>query len=177
MTPSKKTQKEAFQRKLGLKVENKMPLFVLPEDLKSQDVRLVLEVIDGFMELGLQVVMFEPKETALAAELASFAKKHSAQMAVLPRSEAQKKQLLSVSDVTLLFSEDPTFVNAAWKAKSVPVSPLGKVVVDYNPVAESGNGFVYSAGKKWSLFASCVRAYETYKFPYDWNTIVMNAVR
>ena len=40
MTPSKKIQKEAFQRKVGFRVDSKIPLFVIPEkvDVPGQPV-------------------------------------------------------------------------------------------------------------------------------------------
>ncbi len=43
---------------------------------------------------------------------------------------------------------------------------------DYHPNTEAGNSFVYSEYNPWSVFMAMVRAFETYRFPYDWKHII-----
>jgi hypothetical protein len=46
------------------------------------------------------------------------------------------------------------------------------LVKEYEPTKEQGNGFYFSAYNAWSLFAVLIRALETKRFSYDWNTLL-----
>ena len=47
--------------------------------------------------------------------------------------------------------------------------------MEFNPLKESGNGFSCKRQTSWTLFATIVQVLETYKFPYDWETVCKNA--
>lgn len=177
MTPSKKTQKEAFQRRVGFKVDVKIPLFSVTGDLTNEGLTMLSETIEGILGQGIQLITLKSKDKKSSDFFNKLTKMHSAQVTVLDNTTAEKKRLLNVADVTLVFDDSSTLVKDVWKAKSVPLTYLKNVVTDYNPVEEAGNGFVYVKGDKWSFFGSLVRACESYRFPYDWNTIVMGGVR
>jgi glycogen synthase len=146
MTPSKKTQKEAFQRRVGFKVDAKIPLFSVAGNLTEEGLEILSATIEGILGQGVQLITLAPKNKKHKEFFNVLTKTKSAQVAVLDDTATEKKHLESV-------------------------------VIDYNPVEEAGNGFVYKKGDKWSFYASFIRACESYKFPYDWNTIVMGGVR
>ena len=47
---------------------------------------------------------------------------------------------------------------------------------DYDPTTEQGNSFFATTENAWGIFAAAVRAVETFRFPYDWQGIVRNAM-
>lgn len=60
----------------------------------------------------------------------------------------------------------------------VPIAQMdGDGTVDYNPIAEKGNGFYFKNPTAWEIFAAIVRALETYKFPYDWENLIMEVLK
>ncbi len=177
MTPSKKTQKEAFQRRVGFKVDARIPLFSVAGNLTDEGLEMLSETMGGILGQGVQLIALVQKDKKYIDFFNKLIKTNSAQVAMLDNTATEKKRLLNVADITFIFDDSSTIVKDVWKAKSVPLTYLKNVVIDYNLIEEVGNGFVYIKGDKWSFFTSFVRACESYKFPYDWNTIVMEGVR
>jgi glycogen synthase len=177
MTPSKKTQKEAFQRRVGFRVDAKIPLFCVGGDMAKEGFHILSTTIDGILGQGVQVVFVKQKNDDYSKFIAGLLKTSSAQVAVVDGNAAEVKRVFNVADVAMVFDDNSEAVKRAWKSKCVPLTHLGNVAIDYNPIEERGNGFVYRKGDAWSFFASFVRSCETYRFPYDWNTIVMGGVR
>jgi starch synthase len=54
---------------------------------------------------------------------------------------------------------------------------LADTVHDYDPVAQTGNGFRFEAYDAWQFFAAVVRAAETYRHPHSWAWLVQHAMR
>ena len=79
-------------------------------------------------------------------------------------------QAHEAADFTVVFSGD---LSKARTVGCVPISQLdGDSTVDYNPLQQKGNGFYFKNPTKWEVFASIVRALETYQFPYDWENLI-----
>jgi len=53
---------------------------------------------------------------------------------------------------------------------------LADTVDDWDPVAQTGNGFVFDAYDHWDLFAQVVRALETFRQPAPWRRLQSNAM-
>ena len=49
---------------------------------------------------------------------------------------------------------------------------LADTIRDYDPVAETGNGFTFGAYEPWQFFAAVVRAAETFRHPAAWSWLV-----
>lgn len=90
----------------------------------------------------------------------------------------------SAADIVLFASNDLTFgrhADVAARAGAIPViaekAAPKAVCADYEPTSESGNAFFARSGDAWALFAALVRAVETFRFSYDWNGIIRNAIK
>jgi starch synthase len=53
---------------------------------------------------------------------------------------------------------------------------LADTIHDWDPARQTGNGFVFEAYDHWDLFASVVRALETYRQPALWRRLQQNAM-
>lgn len=56
---------------------------------------------------------------------------------------------------------------------TVPVIRQGIIrdAVEFNPVKEEGNSFLFEEVNEWTVYAALVRAIENYGFPYDWKNL------
>lgn len=108
-------------------------------------------------------------------------------LAVLPVvclevAEANHDALLS-ADIALFATSDlaqSRSIRHALTAGSIPVvyehiAPKN-LAEDYDPTTEQGNSFFATTENVWGIFAATVRAVETFRFPYDWQGIVRNAM-
>lgn len=63
----------------------------------------------------------------------------------------------------------------------IPIVPsiakMNGIVENFDPTKEKGNGFIYAKEDIWHVFAAIIRAYENYRFPYDWQNLVEAARR
>jgi len=53
---------------------------------------------------------------------------------------------------------------------------LADTIADWDPVKQTGNGFVFSAYDHWDLYAQVVRALETFRQPGLWRRLQANAM-
>ncbi|HYM67228.1 MAG TPA: glycosyltransferase, partial [Patescibacteria group bacterium] len=53
---------------------------------------------------------------------------------------------------------------------------LADTIRDYDPLAETGNGFRFAAYDPWQFFAAVVRAAETFRHPSAWAWLVQQAM-
>ncbi len=173
MAPAKKVQKVTAQKKWGLGVDKKIPLFSVYGEGSEEGLALLKEIAEGIVSQEMQLVLTEPKNADYAEFFNALEKKHPNQIKVVDDGAENKKRLLAVSDVVFFFGKDKKKVNEIWKAQAIPVAFAKELVENFDPVVEKGNAFVYKEGNYWSLFAATVRAIETYRFSYDWNNIVL----
>ncbi|KKP35947.1 MAG: Glycogen synthase [Candidatus Peregrinibacteria bacterium GW2011_GWA2_33_10] len=90
-----------------------------------------------------------------------------------------KEQALKYSDFSLFLSDDKHILNSVKSAflnASVPVfynfKNYSDILIDYNPVKETGNCFMFKNFNKWEIFEALIRAIENHKFSWDWQNIV-----
>mgnify|MGYP001599265972 CR=1 FL=1 len=167
----KSETKKKFTAKLKLAANKPLIGIILDKDLGSNDVELLVSVLEGAEELDVSVVVL--KDKALPEEVEKFSG-ISKNVVVAEYKRIDRENLLTAADMTMSFDfndVEEMLVNGV-----VPISLQRPEIQDYNPNKESGNAFVYKKKSKWSAFAALVRASETFKFPYDWKNIVRQTV-
>jgi len=92
----------------------------------------------------------------------------------LPYSRKNRSLLLDAADFALAFKFND--IQEMMLHGTVPLSQKRGEVKDYNPNHETGNAFLFKDENAWAIFASLVRALETFKFPYDWKNIIRHGV-
>ena len=137
----------------------------LDTKLHPKDEESLKGLFEGIANLGVEVVV-------LADTNLNFFRSHGAK--VLPYSRKSRKLLLEASDMALSFSFND--VHEMFLYGIVPVTGERPEVANYNPTHETGNSFVYKKENPWCIYAALVRALETYKFPYDWKSIIHSAI-
>ena len=153
----KKTVKKSLYTKLSLKGDKALLGIFLEQDLSTEDEETLFNLLDGLKNTEYEVVILGDKKFKKTAHL-------------LPYTKNNRRILLEAADMALSFSFND--VEEMLLNGTIPISNPRIEAQDYNPNKEDGNSFIYKANNKWSIFATLIRALETYKFPYDWKNIV-----
>lgn len=89
------------------------------------------------------------------------------------REEKEIDRLLMAADLAIIFNNHHDLIKLLMNYGVVLVGEDRSVFLEnYRPNEETGNAFLFDRKDLWSVFASIVRALETFKFPYDWAHIV-----
>lgn len=87
----------------------------------------------------------------------------------------EKEQAFLAADFVMVLDDS---IEPVWAKGCVPLGQLnGDGTEEYNPLQEKGNGFFFKNPTKWEIFATIVRAIETYQFPYDWENLLRGILR
>ena len=170
----KSKNKVSLQEELGWPAEVKVPMICLPAGMsETLGGSLLEQVLEGLLELKVQILILGKGSTKYGTICTNLAKKYPHRIAIIENDEVSMRKMYAASDMAL-FCSDPSKLDELPQALSygvVPIAPASSVLIDYNPVQESGNGFLYEKLSPWNCFAAIVRAVETHKFPFDWRTI------
>ncbi|MDD4351525.1 MAG: hypothetical protein PHU71_00890 [Candidatus Gracilibacteria bacterium] len=171
--------KDAFQKKCSLKnTKDKLLITVFMPFLKEdQALSNLQQMREGLSELNVQLVILSEEK------LAGFEKVVGMEVAVLDASLENLHLALGGTDILLFPAKlkRKTFaIDLAMKYGAVPVMPesekVAELVEDYDPSSEKGAAFLYKDDSVWSMFRALVRAWETFKLPYDWKGIQRNGM-
>ena len=176
------TIKEKFQRKHGLyEDKNHFIVFIATPLFAEHNADLWAELLPGLSDMGFQIVI-RGNASEMHKDIAlAFAEDHSALCSII--NEDEYMSAYEVSDILLTFSQDKTTVLEVQHALSKGVIPIVshdfplEILENYNPNLENGNSFMYYKQTPWSIFATVIRAYENYRFPYDWRNLCKAAIK
>lgn len=170
--------KTTLQESLGWPEEPKQPILCLPTGLsEGEDVAVFEELIHGLLELPLSIVILGRGSKKCGEMVGNLVKASPHRIAVVADDEKSLRKLLAGSDMSLFLSDKhEELIGTALHYGCVPVAHEMHLLENYSPTQESGNSFTYAEPTVWQIFASVVRALETFKFPYDWRTIQRHAI-
>lgn len=157
----KKEVKKFLAEKLSFNVKKPLLAIILDKELTPQIEETLKHILEGTAHIDIQVVILADTNIGVLSV------PHTV---VLPYSRNNRKVALQSADIALSFSFSD--VEEMLLNGTIPITPARAEVKDYNPNHETGNSFVYKSNDKWAIFATIIRALETYKFPYDWTNIV-----
>jgi len=164
----KETAKSALCKKLSFDCQMPLIGLVIDRGLDASQKAIIEKFLEGVGSLDVEIVVIADTDL----DSFSFPYVHH-----IPYSEKNRKEAMQAIDmmVTLPFND----LEELWLNGVVPISCKRKGVTDYDPNRETGNAFVYGEAEKsnhWKVFAGVVRALETFKFPYDWQSIIINGL-
>jgi starch synthase len=166
--------KTALQEELGWAAEPKRAVVCIPMGVSDQlGGKLLEEVLPGLLELPVEILILGKGSASYGQMLTKLAKDHSHRIAIIPNDQKMVAKMLAAADMALFLcqSSGTEELTSALRYGTVPVTPAGLNLHDYNPNQESGNAFTYQKENVWHCYGALVRALETFKFPYDWKTI------
>ena len=180
--------KAALQKVLGLRVNERVPLFGLVSRLTEQKgLDLVLAIIPVMLENGAQLAVQGSGDPALEAAFSAAAAQYPGQVAVrLGYDETFAHQMMAGSDAMLVPSRfEPCGLTQLYALRygTVPVvrhvGGLIDTVVDSNAdtlLRDDATGFVFGPATAEALAEAIVRATQTYGQPKQWKKIMLRGM-
>ena len=180
--------KAALQKVLGLRVNERVPLFGLVSRLTEQKgLDLVLAIIPVMLENGAQLAVQGSGDPALEAAVSAAAAQYPGQVAVrLGYDETFAHQMMAGSDAMLVPSRfEPCGLTQLYALRygTVPVvrhvGGLIDTVVDSNAdtlLRDDATGFVFGPATAEALAEAIVRATQTYGQPKQWKKIMLRGM-
>ncbi|MFH1444605.1 MAG: hypothetical protein ABIG34_04445 [Candidatus Peregrinibacteria bacterium] len=166
--------KTALQKELGWPMEPKAAVVCLPAGMSDElGGALLKEFLPGLLGMPLELLVLGKGSAEYGELFTELAQERGHRIAIIPNEEDNLRKMLAASDIAL-FPADPSNMpelTSCLQYGVVPIAPACKALNDYNPVQETGNAFLAADTSSWLLFASLVRALETFRFPFDWRTI------
>ncbi|HEX9015306.1 MAG TPA: glycogen synthase [Chloroflexota bacterium] len=173
--------KAALQRDAGLAVDANVPLIGCISRLTNQKgFDILSEVIDGLMDLPLQLVLMGTGDQYYHEMFGRIARRFPGKVAVFLTFNASLAQrIYGGSDMFLMpsrFEPCGSSQMTAMRYGSVPVvrstGGLADSVVDFDPATGTGNGFSFEKYSGMMLFATIVRALENFRYRESWRRLM-----
>jgi len=171
---------------LALKAEPATPIAGMISRLTEQKgIDLVVEAIDGLLDLGLCLAILGTGAPSLEGQLTELAARHPGRLGLrLAHDESLARRVLAGADLLLMPSRyEPCGLNQlhAMKYGTIPVvratGGLHDTVRDLDADPEQGNGFKFEAYEPSALLDAVSRALACRREPEAWNALVERAMR
>jgi starch synthase len=177
--------KLALQREANLPVDPEVPLVGMISRLADQKgFDILCDALPALLNQPLQLVILGTGEQKYHEVLTAAAKRHRNLSIFLTFNTPLAQKIYAGSDMFLMPSRfEPCGLGQliAMRYGSVPVvrrtGGLADTVEDFDPRISRGNGFVFERYDAMDLFATVVRAVETYKYPDTWRRLVEGNMR
>ncbi len=138
--------------------------------VSDQDREFLERMLEAMRFLDIHVVIIGRKTECEEVVLSLFIQKEPTEKLI--------HEALGGADIVLLPPACPgNFVSSVLQYGLTPVAFFEqKDLVDYDPIFERGNSFLYNYLSPWSAYAALVRALETHRLSYDWQRIQKNGM-
>jgi starch synthase len=178
--------KLALQRELGLPEDRSLPVIGLISRLYDQKgLDLIANILWGLMRLRLQFVVLGAGEPRYEDMFRALARDNQDKVSTtIGFRPALAQKIYGGADFFMMPSRfEPCGLGQliSLRYATIPIvratGGLADSVEDWDPLAQTGNGFVFTAYDHWDLYAQVVRGLETYRQPAPWRRLQANAMQ
>jgi len=146
---------------------------------------LIMEAMPVLLKMDLQMVVVGSGNKDYLKFFREIARKHRSKIGVYsPFTQVMASRVYAGSDLYLMPSRyEPCGISQLISLRygSIPivhsVGGLHDTITDYDPIADSGNGFKFDAYATPELLVAIARACESYKYPSQWSKLVHRAMK
>lgn len=158
--------KKRLLKKIGKTFSSSRPLIsiVMDGEFSKEDFQILRFFNEGVKDLGADFVILS--ESAFDG-LSNFD--------FIEYNLGNRELIFEASDLMIAF--DFNDIEEMMMQGCVPVCKKREEAENYNAQNEKGNAFVYKNTNAFSLFEACVRAIESYKFPWDFKHIIKSGIK
>jgi starch synthase len=132
----------------------------------------------------VQLIVLGTGEERYRNEIIKLQKLYPKQIGLHLRSDFRlPRKIFSGADIILMPSTfEPGGIVAleALRYGAIPLTRrtggLNDIIVDFDPISKTGNGFSFTNNDPWDLFAGLIEALTIYKQPHLWKKLIHNAM-
>jgi starch synthase len=178
--------KIALQKQLDLKVDENIPLIGMANRLTEQKgFELIINIMPTLLKAKLQLAVIGSGQANYLKFFRDTAKKHPERVSISsPFEQKIASQIYAGSDIYLMPSRyEPCGLSQLISLRygSIPVvhsvGGLHDTIEDFDPINDTGNGFVFQNYEEGELLMAISRACESYKYKHSWNRLVFRAMK
>jgi glycogen synthase len=164
--------KTALQAMYGKEENSKKFSIGIMQTIEESHLALLQALLPGIKAIEVDVYLIA-RGTANVAQTITTLQKDYSNLTCIHDDEAAIRQMYAGCDASLFLNdcEQSEELQYALHYGTVPICPQNSTVENYNAIQEKGNAFTFVYNNVWLVFASIVRALETFQFPYDYKTI------
>ncbi|WP_112180565.1 glycogen synthase [Paraliobacillus zengyii] len=180
----KKKNKKYIQEKLGLPIDEEIPLYIMVTRLVEQKgLHLVEAIIDTFLQENVQFVLLGTGDYSFENYFYHAAERNKDKLvSYLSFDEGLARQLYAASDFFVmpsLFEPCGLSQLIALQYKSIPIvretGGLKDTVTAYNEITRAGNGFSFSNYNAHELLDVLRYSLDIYLDPDQWASLLKNS--
>lgn len=153
-------------------------LGVLAPLTQSGGADLFFEVAQAACELGFVVSVLAIGDEASQSKCLEMSEQYPDQFLVLESTKGHQRKIVEESQVMFFPSgADAKTLKPIMEKSVVPMMPYAEGFDNFDAQKESGEAFCFRAGNKWEAVGVMIRAFENFKFAYDWNHLKKRVVK
>jgi len=177
--------KLALQKEVGLPQDAAVPVIGLISRLYDQKgLDLIANIMWGLMRLNVQLVVLGAGDARYEELFRANARDNPTRVsATIGFKPVLAQHIYAGSDMFLMPSRfEPCGLGQLISLRygTIPIvratGGLADTIDDWDPVRQTGNGFVFTAYDHWDLYAQVVRAVETFRQPALWRRMQATAM-
>lgn len=182
----KKTCRAALLKEAGLAPAPKGPVFAMVTRLAEQKgIDLLFPVIDRMLSSDARLIILGEGDTGYERELMIASRQHAERFAFFKKVDERLSHLIQAgADAFLMPSHsEPCGLTAMYALKygTLPIARatggLYQIVQDYDPVHDSGTGFVFHDYNPEAFWDAIVRAKRVFADAPAWKALVQRAMK
>jgi len=182
----KKLNKAYLQKMFNLPQDEQVPLMGMVTRIAEQKgFDLLFGALDAVMSMDAQLVIMGGGDKNYEKTIKHFIKKYPKKIgAHLRFNTKDATKVYAGSNMFLMPSRvEPCGVTQliAMRYGAIPIvrhiGGLIDTITDFNPITNTGNGFVFNKYNSQELLIAVTRAIETYKHKYIWRDLVVRAMK
>ncbi len=182
----KRRNKSFLQKKLGLDIDDNVPIIGMATRITEQKgFELLFKIINQLMTMHLQLVIVGSGQEEYEKLITKYHKKYPKKIGIhLQFSEEIASWIYAGSDIFLMPSRfEPCGLGQmiALRFGTIPVvhevGGLAETIKDYNPTKKTGNGFTFKNYTPMDMLSAITRALETFKYRDRWDKLMRSSMK
>ncbi len=159
-------------------VQKKFTIGVILPLTEGNRSELFFKTVEPLCNLGFKISVLAVGDQASQEQCYELSQKFPGNFELLESIPVNRDKVIGKSQI-ILFTSSPekSLIKELSRKGVVPVMPYDDKLIEFasfDVQQEQGNCFLYNPDNLWECLATAIRAYENFKFPYDWGNLRKN---
>lgn len=159
-------------------VQKKFTIGVITPLTELKRSSLFFKTVEPLCALGFNFSVLAVGDEVSQEHCFALSQKYPENFELLESITANRDKVIHKAQVLLFTtSPDKKLIKELSRKGVVPIMPYDNALVEFasfDVQQEQGNCFLFNPENEWEAMATVIRAYENFKFPYDWGNLRKN---